>query len=55
MTKEIGFGPEKVQKCALELCCDVCGYYPTPPVHGHFACPSCKNITRCCEGMPLDV
>jgi len=45
---------ELVKERAPEFFCEVCGYYPIEPVHGHFACPSCKNITKCCEGVPLE-
>lgn len=38
-----------------ELFCEVCGHYPLEPVHGHFQCPSCHAITKCCEGAPQDV
>ena len=37
-----------------EFFCDYCGHYPIEPVHGHFACPACKMITKCCEGAPAD-
>lgn len=45
---------EMVKERAPEFFCEVCGYYPIEPVHGHFACPACKNITKCCEGAPLE-
>lgn len=46
--------PDDVAKvCVPELVCEVCGQYPIEPVHGHFVCPACKNITKCCEGMPV--
>lgn len=44
---------EMVKERAPELFCEVCGHYPLEPVHGHFACPACKSITKCCEGMPI--
>lgn len=43
-----------VHEGAPELFCDACGYYPIEPVHGHFMCPACHMLTKCCEGMPLD-
>ncbi len=46
---------EMVKEQAPELFCEVCGHYPLEPVHGHFACPSCKSVTKCCEGLPQDV
>lgn len=46
---------EVVKEKIPELFCDVCGFYPIEPVHGHFVCPACKMPTKCCEGMPLDV
>ena len=49
------FYKELVKEKASELFCEVCGFYPIESVHGHFACPSCKNITKCCEGLPQNV
>ena len=46
---------EMVKEQSPLLFCEVCMYYPIQPVHGHFFCPACRNITRCCEGMPLEV
>lgn len=34
-----------------EFTCEVCGYYPLTPVHGHFECSNCRYKTKCCEGM----
>ena len=36
------------------LICDKCGAYPLEPVHGHYVCPKCRYITKCCEGGPQD-
>lgn len=46
---------ELVKERSPLLFCEVCMYYPIEPVHGHFVCPGCHNITKCCEGMPLEV
>jgi len=46
---------ELVKERSPLLFCDVCMYYPIEPVHGHFMCPSCRVVTKCCEGMPIDV
>jgi hypothetical protein len=46
---------ELVKERSPLLFCDVCMYYPIEPVHGHFFCPSCRNVTKCCEGMPLEL
>lgn len=35
-----------------EFFCELCGYYPLIPVHGHFECPQCRYKTKCCEGSP---
>lgn len=45
---------ELVKERSPLLFCDVCMYYPIEPVHGHFMCPGCHNVTKCCEGMPLE-
>jgi hypothetical protein len=45
---------ELVKEQSPLLFCDVCMHYPLEPVHGHFMCPACRNITKCCEGMPLE-
>lgn len=45
---------ELVKERSPLLFCDTCMYYPIEPVHGHFMCPSCQNVTKCCEGMPLE-
>lgn len=37
-----------------EFYCEVCGHYPLEPVHGHFQCSECRNVTKCCEGAPQD-
>jgi len=54
MTDDFDAYGEMVRERAPELFCEVCGHYPIEPVHGHFACPSCRNITKCCEGIALD-
>jgi hypothetical protein len=46
---------ELVKEQVPELFCEVCGFYPLEPVHGHFMCPDCRMITKCCEGMPVHV
>jgi hypothetical protein len=46
---------DMVKEKSPELFCDACGFYPIEPVHGHFMCPSCHMVTKCCEGMPADV
>jgi hypothetical protein len=46
---------EMVKERSPYLFCDVCMYYPIEPVHGHFMCPGCRNITKCCEGAPIGV
>jgi hypothetical protein len=46
---------EMVKERSPYLFCDTCMYYPIEPVHGHFMCPACRNITKCCEGMPVEV
>jgi hypothetical protein len=35
-----------------EFFCELCGFYPLIPVHGHFECPQCRYKTKCCEGAP---
>ena len=45
---------ELVKEKIPELFCEVCGHYPMEPVHGHFMCPECRSITKCCEGMPAE-
>jgi Zn finger protein HypA/HybF involved in hydrogenase expression len=45
---------EVVKEKIPELYCEVCGHYPLEPVHGHFMCPECRSITKCCEGIALD-
>lgn len=45
---------ELVKEKSPEFFCDYCGHYPIEPVHGHFQCPECRQVTKCCEGMPLD-
>ena len=35
------------------LFCDVCMHYPMEPVHGHFMCTACHNVTKCCELGPM--
>jgi hypothetical protein len=42
---------EVVAEKPQELFCEVCGYYPITPVHGHFECPACRYKTKCCEGI----
>lgn len=56
MVDEFEFDPyqELVKEQSPLLFCDVCMYYPIEPVHGHFMCPACRNITKCCEGIPLE-
>lgn len=44
---------ELVKEKSPYLFCDYCEFYPIEPVHGHFMCPSCRNITHCCEGSEL--
>jgi hypothetical protein len=44
---------ELVSERSPYLFCDVCMYYPIEPVHGHFMCPACRNVTKCCEGAPI--
>jgi hypothetical protein len=44
---------ELVKERAPYLFCDVCLYYPIEPVHGHFMCPGCHSVTKCCEGAPM--
>lgn len=51
MSGDVG---QKNKACVPELFCEICSHYPIEPVHGHFVCPACKNITKCCEGMPLE-
>jgi hypothetical protein len=46
---------ELVKDKSEALFCDSCGFYPLEPVHGHFACPSCHMITKCCEGSPMEI
>jgi hypothetical protein len=46
---------EMVKERSPYLFCDVCMHYPIEPVHGHFMCPSCRNVTKCCEGAPMVV
>jgi hypothetical protein len=42
---------EKV--CSIEYFCELCGFYPLMPIHGHYECPQCHYKTKCCEGMAL--
>jgi hypothetical protein len=53
--EEFAVYQELVKEQVPELFCEVCGFYPLEPVHGHFMCPDCRMITKCCEGMPADV
>ncbi len=46
---------EMVDNRSPEFFCDYCGHYPIEPVHGHFMCPECRQVTKCCEGLPQDV
>lgn len=46
---------EMVKERSPYLFCDVCMYYPIEPVHGHFMCPNCRSVTKCCEGAPMVV
>ncbi len=43
---------QKPKVCSDEYFCEVCGFYPLVPVHGHFECPECRYKTKCCEGAP---
>lgn len=36
--------------CSIDFICEVCGFYPLVPVHGHFECSRCRYKTKCCEG-----
>ncbi len=38
------------QTCSIDYFCEVCGFYPLIPMHGHFECPECHYKTKCCEG-----
>jgi hypothetical protein len=42
---------EKV--CSIEYFCELCGFYPLMPIHGHYECPQCHYKTKYCEGMAL--
>lgn len=44
-----------VKVCEPLLFCDNCEFYPIIPVHGHFECPRCHMLTKCCEGIALDI
>lgn len=39
---------------SVEYFCELCGFYPLVPVHGHYECPQCYYKTKCCEGMALN-
>lgn len=41
------------QERSPHLFCDICMHYPIEPVHGHFMCPACHNVTKCCELGPM--
>lgn len=40
------------ETCSLEYFCELCGFYPLIPVHGHYERPECRYKTKCCEGAP---
>lgn len=44
---------ELVEERSPYLFCDVCMHYPILPMHGHFMCPSCYTVTKCCEVGPM--
>ncbi len=46
---------EMVKEKSPEFFCDSCGHYPIEPMHGHFRCPECFMVTKCCEGGPLEI
>ncbi len=55
MDKDTDPYQELVTEKSPYLFCDWCRFYPIEPVHGHFRCPSCRMLTRCCEGGPMEI